>query len=66
MQLIINEEVHRNVKAKTLAELVGEFALQTAGTAIAVNQRVIARKDWQTYQLQENDEVFIIRATHGG
>lgn len=66
MQLTINEQVHENVKARTLAELVEEFSLQTAGTAIAVNQKVIAREKWKTYVLQDNDEVFIIRATHGG
>lgn len=66
MQLTINEQVHENVKARTLAELVEEFSLQTAGTAIAVNRKVISKGSWATYILQENDEVFIIRATHGG
>ena len=36
------------------------------GIAVAVNERVIAKKLWQSLVLQENDKILIIRATQGG
>ncbi|MBL4657291.1 MAG: sulfur carrier protein ThiS [Flavobacteriales bacterium] len=36
------------------------------GIAVAVNERVIARNDWQSHELTENDRVLIIHATQGG
>lgn len=66
MQITINDEVREINKATTLRQLLEQLCLQTKGMAIAVNQQVIAREDWQNYKLQENDTIFIIRATHGG
>lgn len=66
MQLTINEQVHENLKAHTLADLVQELSLQTPGIAIAINQQVIARESWKSCTLQEGDTICIIRATHGG
>jgi sulfur carrier protein len=36
------------------------------GLAVAVNDTVIPRATWNTYQLKENDTITIIRATQGG
>ena len=36
------------------------------GIAVAVNNRVIAKQDRETFQLQEGDNILIIKATQGG
>ena len=36
------------------------------GIAIAVNDNVIPKGEWQQYKLQADDKVFVIRATQGG
>lgn len=36
------------------------------GVAVALNQAVIQKKDWNTKALQNNDEIIIITATQGG
>ena len=36
------------------------------GIAVAVNEVVIPRKEWTGLVLQEQDRVFVIRATQGG
>ena len=36
------------------------------GIAIAVNECVVARNEWESHVLRENDKVLIIRATQGG
>jgi len=36
------------------------------GLAVAVNSTVIPCTNWNTFQLNENDTILIIRATQGG
>ncbi len=38
----------------------------TRGKAIAVNNVVIPKTDWDKYELKEKDQVIIIKATQGG
>ena len=38
----------------------------TNGIAIAVNENIIPKNEWDKYILQENDNVLLIRATQGG
>ncbi len=39
---------------------------ETKGIAVAVNNKVIPRNEWNTHKLNENDSITIIRATQGG
>ena len=36
------------------------------GIAVAVNNEVIPKKDWNNNYLKENDKILVIRATQGG
>ena len=36
------------------------------GIAIAINNNVIPRAEWETYVLSEQDKVTLIKATQGG
>ncbi|MCD6012913.1 MAG: thiamine biosynthesis protein ThiS [Flavipsychrobacter sp.] len=36
------------------------------GIAIAINNNVIPKSEWDTYILQEEDKVMLIRAAQGG
>jgi sulfur carrier protein len=37
-----------------------------AGIAVALNETVVPRNDWEKMHMQPNDQVLIIRATQGG
>jgi sulfur carrier protein len=39
---------------------------QPQGIAIAVNNQIITKSNWQSTQLKEEDKITIIRATQGG
>lgn len=39
---------------------------QTRGLAVAVNNLVVPKSEWETHMLNEHDKVTIIRATQGG
>ena len=36
------------------------------GIAIAVNDNVVPRAEWETYSLKVNDQLTVIKATQGG
>lgn len=51
----------------TLADVLPLLDIsRLGGIAIAVNDNVIPKGEWQQYKLQANDKVFVIRATQGG
>jgi sulfur carrier protein len=36
------------------------------GIAVAVNNTVIPKSDWEKFSINENDQITVIRATQGG
>ena len=37
-----------------------------AGIAVAVNNRVVPKTEWETFTVKDNDAVVVIKATQGG
>ncbi len=50
----------------SIATLLHSKAITRQGIAIAVNNTVIPKAQWEQTLLQENDHVTIIQATQGG
>lgn len=59
-----NKEV--DTHSTTLLELVTELSLPAQGIAVAVNNQLVPRTQWNTFRLQENDALVIIKAACGG
>ena len=36
------------------------------GIALAVNEKVVPKTEWEKFLLKENDKIIIIKATQGG
>ena len=36
------------------------------GIAVAVNEDVVSRNEWDKYVLKDNDKILVIKATQGG
>jgi len=67
MEITVNSKLVNVQSNLKLGEYLRENALnESRGTAVAVNERVIARGEWHSCILHENDKVLIIRATQGG
>ncbi len=50
-----------------LIDILKEVSLdQSRGIAVAVNNEVVAKANWQSYLLNDNDHITVIRATQGG
>jgi sulfur carrier protein len=44
-------------------DLIGD---KQKGIAVAVNESVVPKANWDSYVLQPNDKVLVIKATQGG
>lgn len=67
MQIFLNQTL-KEIPAHTSLQKVldQELPNQQKGIAVAVNQTIIPKKDWQHHLLSPNDEILIIKATQGG
>lgn len=65
MMISVNGEV-LEVQANTLIELFSELNLTAEGVAVAVNNRIVMRTQWNTFWLHGGEEVVVIGATRGG
>jgi len=66
MNIIVNgndQEVQDNCLISDCIELL---KLKTSGIAIAVNNEVVPKNNWDQFSLKENDKLLVIRATSGG
>ncbi len=67
MEIKLNNQTRVLQEKCSLQQLMDDFLSQKQkGIAIAVNQTVIPKANWQEHFLQSNDNVLIIRATQGG
>ena len=66
MKIFINTEPKELNGTKNVFELVEHLGISTKGMALAVNNSIVPKADWEKHELKENDKVTIIRATQGG
>jgi len=67
MEVFINQHPVSFPEPASLSSVLAEQnLLDRKGIAIAVNNQVVSRTDWDTYQLRPADQIVIIRATQGG
>ena len=65
MQIYLNQQL-QDVQSQTISLMLQELGIQSTGIAIAVNNQVIPRSQWEAFLLAEGDKITIIRATQGG
>jgi sulfur carrier protein len=66
MQIMLNNqptEVESNITADKLLHQLNRHQL---GTALAINQVIIPRTDWEKCQLCESDNILLFQAIAGG
>lgn len=65
MDLIVNGETKR-AKAQSVRALLAELAYEGSFFAVAVNQNVVPRRDWDAPVLKDGDKVEIVSPRQGG
>jgi sulfur carrier protein len=63
---INNKNCELNADANLTVALEQNGILTQKGIAVAVNNAVIPKAEWNTKTLTENDKITIIKATQGG
>lgn len=66
MTIILNNVPTEIEDGLTVGALALAHGLGPSGSAVAVNERVIRRADWDNAILHDGDKVLIIKAAYGG
>jgi sulfur carrier protein len=68
MNVRLNGETREVERGATVSTLLGELGIASGahGVAVAVNGRVVRRKEWDATALADGDRLEVIRATQGG
>ena len=66
MEITLNGKAHQLSGQQSVAELVATLNLSHQAVAVAVNRSIIARPDWDEYQLHAQDQVDVVHAIGGG
>ena len=62
-----NQEKTFHEKSKCIRDVLKSFdILSENGIAVAVNQQVIKKTDWDKFMIKDNDKILLITATQGG
>lgn len=69
MEITINNQLKKLIDPQpiTVQQLLNkEIPARQQGIAIAINNQVIPKSQWNKIQLSSHDQITIIRATQGG
>lgn len=66
MEVTINHQTFVVNGQHLLAALESYGLAQTKGVAIAVNEQVIPKSNWNSFQIHPGDQIMIITAAQGG
>lgn len=66
--VLVNGRPHPLPPGGSLVALLGQLGIgtSTAGVAVAVNDRVVPRAQWDSVRLAAGDRVEVVRAVQGG
>ena len=62
----VNNIPHQFQEVISLQEILLQLEIIPNGIAVAINENIITKSDWNSTQLKNNDEILIIKATQGG
>ena len=65
MKVNINNK-STDVSATSLQELATELSLPEKSVAVAVNNHMVTRAEWNQTAINENDNIVVIKAVCGG
>ncbi len=65
--IYINDKAHPFEQEQSLTDLLKNLKMDVAkGIAVAVNNKVIPRSEWNNCKINSDDKLLLIKATQGG
>ncbi|MBD0831275.1 sulfur carrier protein ThiS [Aestuariibaculum sediminum] len=62
----LNEQTLKIDKNIKISELLQQENFPQLGIAVAINQQIISKSNWDMQHLHDGDNILIIQATQGG
>jgi len=66
MKVQVNNKETELQSQSSIEQMALSMDLPSAGVAIAVNNKMVPRTEWDQFILNENDQIVIIKAACGG
>jgi sulfur carrier protein len=67
MEITVNHQNHQLKEDCSVGQMLAiVLSGETKGIAVAINQTVITKSNWQSHLLKDGDQVMLIKATQGG
>ena len=66
MQIQFNDEAMQCAEGQTVSELLIQLNQLKPGTALALNQQILPRDQWQQHIVQEGDQILLFQVIAGG
>ncbi|PHI28712.1 sulfur carrier protein ThiS [Budvicia aquatica] len=66
MQIMVNDSPFEAETGLTIQQLIHLLNQSPLGMAVAVNQVIQPRAEWQSYLLQDGDNILLFQAIAGG
>ncbi|EKN4707173.1 sulfur carrier protein ThiS [Yersinia ruckeri] len=66
MKILLNDESIELEDALTVNQFLTQLDYNQPGSALAINQTIIPRNNWDTHILQDGDDVLLFQAIAGG
>lgn len=67
MEIFVNNQPIETEEQTSLLSLIfSQVGENSKGLAVAINEEVIPKNEWEKTILNQNDQVLIIKATQGG
>ncbi|MFP2508309.1 sulfur carrier protein ThiS [Buttiauxella gaviniae] len=66
MHIHFNDEPMQCPDNLTLENLLEQLRLMRPGIALAVNQTIVPREQWETHLLNDGDQILLFQAIAGG
>lgn len=66
MQIIVNDSPLEAEAGLTIQQLIHQLNQSPLGMAVAVNRVILPRTEWQSYPLQDGDNILLFQAIAGG
>lgn len=66
ISVFINEEKHSFDENSSLKKAIDSLEINQKGIAVAINNQIIQKNNWNSTKIEKNDKILIIKATQGG
>ncbi|CDG86816.1 sulfur carrier protein ThiS [Xenorhabdus bovienii] len=66
MNIIVNDQPITLSTSMTVQQLLEHVQRSQSGTALAINQTIIPRSEWNTHQINDGDNILLFQAIAGG